>query len=127
MAISTTSQTVYDGLRNVIMQFTGRSDGSGQETNIVKVDVSAMAPPCDRVRVEKITYDVKGGVVELLWDAQTPTPFHELAQAGEFHYCSSPLQNSADDTASGDILLSTKGFELDSSYSITIEMKKKGV
>ncbi len=27
----------------------------------------------------------------------------------------------------GDILLSTKGFELNSSYSITIEMKKKGV
>ena len=125
MAISTTSQTVYDGLRNVIMQFTGRSDGSGQETNIVKVDVSAMAPPCDRVRVEKITYDVKGGAVRLSWDAQTPVPFAYLAGPGELEYCRSPLQNGGGDTASGDILLSTVGFELDSTYTVHIEMKKK--
>ena len=127
MPISTTSQTVYDGVRNVVMQFTGRSDGSGQETNVVKVDVSELTPSCAKVRIEKIVYDVDGGVIELLWDAQTPVPFLELATSGAFDYCRAPLQNGGGDTASGDILLSTKGFELNSSYSITIEMKKKGV
>lgn len=125
MAIATTSQVVYDGLRNVIMQFTGRSDGEGQETNVVKVDVSSLTPPCDKVRIHKITYDIRGGMVELLWDDQTPVPFLELSGPNEIEYCRAPLQNGATDSASGDILLSTKGFELNSSYSIKIEMKKK--
>ena len=125
MAISARAQVVYDGLRNVIMQFSGTSDGSGQETNVVKVDVSALTPPCDRVRIEKVSYDVNGGRVELLWDAQTPKPFLEMSFGGEFEYCRAPLQNSGGDTATGDILLSTKGFELGSSYSVMLEMKKK--
>ena len=86
MPISTTSQTVYDGVRNVVMQFTGRSDGSGQETNVVKVDVSELTPSCAKVRIEKIVYEVDGGVIELLWDAQTPVPFLELATSGAFDY-----------------------------------------
>ena len=125
MAIDTTSQVVYDGPRNVIVSFTGVSDGEGQETNAVKVDVSQLIPPCDRVRIEKVSYDVNGGRVELLWDAQTPKPFLEMSFGGEFEYCRAPLQNSGGDTATGDILLSTKGFELGSSYTVTLEMKKK--
>lgn len=124
MAISTTSQVIADGPRNLIMQFTGRSDGSGQESNVVKVDVSELSPPCDRVSIKNISYDINGGSVQLLWDAQTPVEFAILS-IGELEYCRAPLQNTGGDTATGDILLSTIGFELNSSYTIVLEMKKK--
>lgn len=126
MAIATTSQVVHDGVRNVIMQFTGLSDGSGEENNVVKVDVSSLNPPCRAVKIVKATYDVNFGVVKLTWDALTPVDFLLLDGQGEFDYCKNGgLINGGGDTASGDILFSTEGFELNSSYSILLEMVKK--
>jgi hypothetical protein len=126
MAITTTSQTLHDGVRNVIMQFTGISDGSGQEAAVVKVDVSEMTPPCDRVKILKLTHDVNGGVVTLSWAADTPVVFAQLSGQNETCYrFQGGLQNSADESRTGDILLSTQGFELESSYTIKLEMVKK--
>jgi len=126
MAIATTSQTLHDGVRNVIMQFTGISDGSGQEAAVVKVDVSEMTPPCDRVKILKLTHDVNGGVVTLSWAADTPVVFAQLSGQNETCYrFQGGLQNNADESRTGDILLSTEGFELDSSYTIKLEMVKK--
>jgi hypothetical protein len=126
MAIAPTSQILHDGVRNVVMQFTGISDGSGQEADVIKVDVSELMPPCDRVRIDKITHDVHGGVVTLSWAADTPLVFAQLSGQNETCYRKEGgLQNNADESRTGDILLSTEGFELDSSYTIKLEMVKK--
>lgn len=126
MAITTTSQTLHDGERNVIMQFTGISDGSGQESDVIKVDVSEMSPPCDRVRISKLSYDVQGGIITLSWAADTPVVFAQLSGENVIDYIrEGGLQNNADASRTGDILLSTEGFELNSSYTIKLEMVKK--
>jgi len=126
MAIITTSQILHDGERNLVMQFTGRSDGSGQENNVVKVDVSELLPPCASVKIRKIPYEVSGGLVVLSWAADANVPFLNLSGSNIIDYSRmGGLLNGADDTATGDILFSTLGFELNSAYSITLEMVKK--
>jgi hypothetical protein len=126
MAIATTSQTLHDGVRNVVMQFTGISDGSGQEADVIKVDVSELSPPCDRVKILNLTHDVHGGVVTIAWAADTPVVFAQLSGQNETCYrMEGGLQNNADESGTGDILLSTEGFELNSSYTIKLEMVKK--
>lgn len=129
MAVNATTQVVYDGLRLVVMQFTGTGDGSGDETNVVKVDCTALNPPCKAVAVRRIDYDVGYGVVEMLWeDAMGQhVPFAELTEAGgpiDYGRTRS-LPNGGPDTATGNILISTKGFELNSTYTIKLEMRKK--
>ena len=128
MAIISTSQLLHDGERNVVMQFTGRSDSEGQESNVVKVDVSELVPPCKSVKIGKVTFDVSGGLVILSWAADENVPFLNLSGANIIDYTKiGGLRNGADDTATGDILLSTSGFDFGSAYSITIEMTKKTV
>lgn len=127
MALTTTSQVIYDGLRHVSMQFTGSGDGAGDETLALKVDCSALNPPCRSVKIRSISYDVGYGVVELLWDAVQPVPFAELTESGcplDYRRING-LVNNGGDTATGNILLSTKGFELNSTYTIVLEMIKK--
>ena len=127
MAITATRQVIYDGLRHCTMQFTGTGDGNGDETNELKVDCQALNPPCVSVAIKKVTYDVGYGVVELLWDAAIPQAFLELTESGApIDYCRiNGLVNSRAVGATGNILFSTKGFELNSTYSIVLEMRKK--
>jgi len=123
-----TSQVLYDGIRHCTMQFTGVGDGLGDENNVTKVDVTTLNPPCVSVKIMKLTYDVGYGVVELLWDAPIPVPFLELTESGDpLNYKRiGGLVNGGGAGATGNILFSTKGFELNSTYSIVLEMVKKG-
>lgn len=125
MAITTTSRVVHDGERNLVMQFTGYADDTAQETNEIKVDASEFG--CSTVKITKIVSTVTNGKVKLTWDSDpTPTDFIILEGSGdEFCYGERGLTNDAPDLASGDILLSTIGFEAGSSYSILLKMKKK--
>ena len=126
MAITATSTVVNDGYHNHVVHLTGISDGSGQETNVTKVDVSSLMPPCAAVKIMKIQYTVSYGVVKLTWDALTPEDFLILDGQGEFDYCRiGGLVNTVGDSATGDLLLSTLGFELNSTYSILLELVKK--
>lgn len=126
MAIEVTTQILHDGARNAVVQFTGRSDGTGQEISVVKVDVSELQPPARRVSVRELTYDVAGGAVTLSWDADTDVTFAQLQGSDSICYkMISGLKNTAGDGVTGDILLSTNGFELDSVYTIKLELIKK--
>lgn len=126
MAIATTTQTLRDGARNLVMQWGGRSDGSGSEDLVNKVDVSTLSPPATNVSVRKITGTVDFGIVELFWDALTPVRFAELSGQIDFDYERvSGLQNTKPGGWTGDILLSTVGFEAGSTYSLLVEMLKK--
>lgn len=121
----TTSQVLHDGKRNLVMQFTGISGGD-DETLVPKVDVSELSPPAKSVKVTKVTYDISGGLVRLIWGADDPVAFLELTGPNVIDYCGiGGLKNGGGDTATGDILMTTLGFELGASYTITIEMTKK--
>ncbi len=126
MTISTTVQTLHEGPRNLVMQLTGVSDGSGNESQVNKVDVSSLTPAASSISVRKISGNVAGGIVELYWDALTPVKFAELSHSVDLDYTKiSGLKNNAGGGKTGDILLSTVGFELNSNYSLHIEMIKK--
>lgn len=126
MAIEVTSEILHDGARNVVMQFTGRSDGAGQEAGVVKVDVSELQPPPETVKVERVEYAVTGGIVKLSWAANSAVVFAVLSGQGEFDYCNiDGMVNSAGEGRNGDILLTTEDFELNSAYTIKLDMVKK--
>lgn len=128
MAMAVTAQVLEEGQRNLIMLFTGVGDGSGDESLVTKVDVSALNPPCKAVKVKRLTYDVAYGAVTLLWDALVPVEFaaldgHDTIDAEPY----GGIINKGGPSATGDILLSTAGFELNSTYTLILEMVKKGV
>ena len=124
--IAATSQVLYDGPRNCVMQFTGICDGLGDESNAVKVRMSDLAPVPKSVSVRKVTYDVSSGLVQLLWSAADPVPFLVLSEHNMIDYTNmGGMTNGGGDTANGDILISTLGFDAGASYSVTLEMVKK--
>lgn len=128
MAIEATQRTIYDGTRNVHVLLTGICDGTGSdENNVVKVDVSELNPVGNRVKIKEVEAAVSGGAVKLSWDAAPPEDFLVLEGNAEFCFESiDGLPNTADaETATGDILLSTVGFDLNSTYSILLKMIKK--
>lgn len=126
MAINTTSQILNDGARNLVMQLTGIADGPGQEVNVVKVDVSTLNPPCASVMVKRIEHAISGGLVDLAWDADVPIIFASLSAQGIFYFPRvAGVPNNVDPPRNGNILLSTRGFDLDASYTLTLSMIKK--
>lgn len=131
MAIIATTQVLHDGARNVVVQLNGHNDGGSggdNEKNVVKVSASELTPPPGRqLKVRKVTYDVQGGTVVLSWGGDEPVPFLHASQPGEVdHSLTGGIgnPNAGDNTVSGDIVLSTKGFGAGSSYSIRLEMVK---
>lgn len=126
MANQTTQQVLYDGPRNLVMQFTGICDGQGDESAVVKVHMADLERTPKSVKIMGIEYDVNGGVVQLLWAADSPVPFAILSDFNDLDYTQmGGLTNAGGDTANGDILLSTLGFEAGSSYMVKLTMVKK--
>jgi len=126
MAVQTTSQVLHDGARNLVMQFTGICDGLGDEAAAIKVRMADLSPVPLSVKVRKVHYDVSGGLVQLLWAATENVPFLTLSGFDTIKYnFIGGMKNGGGDTANGDILLSTLGFDAGSTYSITLEMVKK--
>ena len=126
MAIAATTQVLNDGPRRLVMLFTGICDGQGNEVNVIKVRAADLVPIPKSVSVLKISYDISGGLVQLLWSAADPVPFLVLSGYNVIDYTSvGGLANGGGDTANGDILVSTLGFDAGASYSIMLEMVKK--
>lgn len=135
MAITQTSQVLYDGPRRAKLQFTGVSDGSGQLSLATLVDATALgnlgspAQLCKSVKVERITGNVKPtGSVELYWGALTPVKFAEITGYDPvFDYSNITGITVPPGTPgpSGDILISTTGFVAGTTYMIELELIKK--
>lgn len=124
MADAVTSQTIIDGLRNVVMKFTNLSDGTG-ETAVLKVDVSTLNGAPSTVKINKVHYSVAGMVATLLWDATTDVRIMDLQGDGWFDAREfGGLINNAGAGITGDILLTTSGHSLNDSYTIILEMAK---
>lgn len=128
MGVVATSQVLYDGINTTVIQFTGVADSADQELNAVKVKMSDLNPVPKTVKVLDVDYDINNGKVQMAWDADTPVPFM-IAGAGpgdDFDYrFIGGMPNGGGDTATGNILFSTIGFDAGSSYSIKLELRKK--
>lgn len=129
MADAVTSQTIFDGEREVVMKFTNISDGTG-ETAVLKVDVSALNPSsfskaCDGVTIERLHYSINGMSVSILWDATADVPAF-IAGPGQytFDFTKIQLPNDAGAGKNGDVLFSTIGASAGDTYTIILEMVK---
>src|SRR3990172_6426296 len=125
--MDTTIQIVHTGERNAIVHLTGRATDAVQESDVVKVDISELLPPARRVALRKIEYAVSGGQVTLAWGADSSVPFAELEGQEDLCFERALLQNSAESGTgvTGDIVLTTRGFDIGSTYTITLHMIKK--
>lgn len=132
MAITVAIQTLYDGLRRAKIQFTGVSDGSGGASNATLVTARALTPlgpgqTCKRVKVERITGNTSYGNVELLWDAETPLKFAELAGSKidtDYRNITAIMPPASLLSWTGNILYSLSGFSAGSTFMLEVELIK---
>lgn len=125
MALTTTSQVLYDAPRNCVMKFTGYGDGSAQEINVVKVNVGLLTPKCRQVVVRKLSYDIADGSIRLSWEGNQNKDFYIASTQGEFSFVrfGGLLNNATGPT--GNILFTTFDAGLSFVYSVTLELQKK--
>jgi hypothetical protein len=122
MAVAT--QILEQGPSNIVMHFTNSGDA---EAAVLKVDVSALTPPCPRVRILKAKYAVSGGAsgVTALWDATADDIAWQFPAetAGEIDFREfGGLQNPKSAGWTGDINFTCAANTV---YAITLWMKKK--
>lgn len=125
--MQTTSQVLIDGARNFCIRLTGVGDGTGVQQTLVRViNVASMTPPAGTsFKIKKLGFRVLGGIVELLWEAPTPVVFAELQLADHVDWRDFGGQSTKGGFgATGNVLLSTKGFDVGSSYDLTISCIK---
>ncbi len=130
MADAVTSQTVFDGERELVMNFTNISDGTG-ETGVLKVDVSTFASSasgkaCNGVILDKVHVSINGMSVAILWDANTDVPAW-IAAPGVYSFDFGKkirIPNNAGTGKNGDVLFTTIGASTGDTYSIMLEMVK---
>ena len=108
MADAVTSQTIQDGVKNVVMKFTNISDGTG-------------------VTIEKIWWQCIGMKVSIFFDATSNVFVMQLGenQSGHHDYSAfGGLPNNAGSGKTGDILFTTVGHSSADTYTIILSMRK---
>lgn len=132
MVDTVNSQTLLDGERLVIQKFTNISDGTG-ESNVVKVNVSALAPnaqgvACTGVKINKIWSSCHGMEVQILWQASTSLLAWMLPQNTTYHMCFGEhfggITNNAGAGKTGNITFTTSDASAGDMYSIVLECIK---
>ena len=132
MADTVSSQTLLDGERLVIQKFTNISDGTG-ESNVVKVNVSALAPnaqgvACTGVKINKIWSSCHGMEVQILWQASTSLLAWMLPQNTTYHMCFGEhfggITNNSGTGKTGNIAFTTSDQSAGDMYSIVLECIK---
>ena len=133
MADTVTSQVMEDGPRNLVMKFTGVSDGTG-ESAVAKVDISALAGRWaggavpSALRVDKIEYSTSGMGVNMLWDATTDVLIAAVPADRSDTLCFRDvggIQNNSGTGKTGDIVFTTVGHTSGDTYTIILHMVKK--
>ena len=132
MADAVTSQTIQDGERKAVLKFTNVSDGTG-ESNVVKVDVSALTAnssgkSCTKVTVTQIWWQCVGMGVELLCDATANTLIIGLSPDSNGYHDYTPftgIPNNAGSGVTGDILFTTIGASAGDTYTVILDLIKE--
>lgn len=118
--------TVRDGERNVVLHSSATCEDGGNLDKEVVIDVSELSPAARAVRIYGIDYNVSGGIVRLSRDTDDFQTIIDLAGDGSFDYSMiGGLPMETDSTDTGDLLISTLGFDIGSSYAIKLTLKKK--
>lgn len=120
------SNVIYDGIRKAVVQLSCTVEQGDFELFTKKVDVGSLQYKPTMVSIEEIEYNINGGLVRLYWEANENVPIIDLTGWGEFCYDNiGEMPNPLPPGFTGNILLSTIGFDLGSSYSIKLDLKKK--
>lgn len=117
-----TVQLLEEGPRNYIIKVTGT--GSDAATSIV--DVSALNPACEEVRLMRCTYDVAGtaGLVSVLWDATADVLALSASTGSGQTMCFKKiggLINNAGAGKTGDVLLTSTAT---TDYTLVLHFRK---
>lgn len=132
---NTIARTILeDGPRNAVVLFTLIGDGSGQETDALVLDYSALSPEPGSYYVKSVQAGTVGAGARLSFDATTNVPFMSLGADVWTKYNGAPyagisytkVVNGAAG-ANGDIVLATHGLAAGHSISIVITIVKGGV
>jgi hypothetical protein len=148
MANSYTFQTVKDTTEHVVIKLTATFDGTGQESNAVRIQANTLYGALDSSKanllsssantgplsyyslaLNRLWYDCgAGGDVQLFWNATTPQPLMIMNGNGEFDGMGNwtTIPNNAAGTAGckGDIGVVTRGMAANDSYTMVIELRK---
>lgn len=120
-----TVQVISDGPRNLVINVSG----TGVESNTKIVDVSTLDPPCTSLTLDCAVCSLApGAVMQLLWDATTPTVIWNIFGSGGIvapFMTSAGIPNGAGAGKTGDVLLN--GGTASTNYSLYLEFLKNGV
>lgn len=130
MADAVTSQTIFQGDKQVIMKFTNISDGTG-ESGVVKVNVANLAKyqgqSCVAVQIDRIYAATNGMEVRMFWEATSPQLIISVPQGVMNTYDFDQfggIDNNAGTGKTGNITFSTVGHSSGDSYTIILVMRK---
>lgn len=143
-----TYQVIKDTTEHAVIKLTASFDGSGQESNAVRIQANTLSGALDSSKanllsstantgplsfyglsVHRIWYDCAAtGDVQLYWNANSPSTMVFLNGNGEYDGAGNwvTIPNTAAGTAGckGDIGIVTRGMVANDSYTIIMELRK---
>ena len=148
MSNSFTYQVLKDTTEHAVIKLTASFDGSGQESNPVRIQANTLIGALDTSKANllsssantgalgfyglslyRLWYDCgAGGDVTLYWNAATPVPLMALNGNGEYDSAGNwvTIPNNAKGTSGckGDIAVVTRGMAANDSYTMVLELRK---
>ena len=148
MANSFTYQVIKDTTEHVVIKLTASFDGSGQESNISRIQANSLYGALNAnatpgllssggsalayygLALNRLWYDCgSGGDVQLFWKANTNIPLIIMNGNGEYDGMGNwtTIPNNAKGTAgcNGDIGVVTRGMAANDSYTMVVELRKE--
>jgi hypothetical protein len=132
MAITATSQTLFDGERVAIMKFYATMSATENESAVVKVNPANLLPSnaggaCDAVSILKVTALTHGLEVQMNWVATAPVVIELIPQNNSYTQDYSKiggLTNNAGAGKTGSISFTTLDGSAGDAYTVILEMQK---
>ncbi len=132
MAITATSQTLFDGERIAIMKFYATMSATENESAVVKVNPANLAASnaggaCDAVSILKVTALTHGLEVQMNWVATAPVVIEVIPQNSQYTQDYSQiggLTNNAGAGKTGSISFTTFDGSAGDAYTVVLEMQK---
>jgi len=132
MAITATSQTLFDGERIAIMKFYATMSTTENESAVVKVNpstltASAAGGACDAVSILKCTALTHGLEVQMNWVATAPVVIEVIPQNNAYtqdYSAIGGLTNNAGAGKTGSISFTTLDGSAGDAYTVVLEMQK---
>lgn len=132
MAITATSQTLFDGERIAIMKFFATMSTTENESAVAKVTPSALTASaaggaCDAVSILKVTALTHGLEVQMNWNATTNVVIETIPPNNSYTQDYSKiggLTNNAGAGKTGVISFTTFDGSAGDTYTVILEMQK---